>query len=73
MCLFATLRTLSSWSTKGYSSFIMIFSLTVKIQHLMISALFILSNDTFPMNWFSNLNGSKEKMYLAFLFVGDKS
>ncbi len=34
--------------------------------------LFILSNDTFPMNWFSNFNGGKEEMYLAFLFVGGK-
>ncbi len=33
------------------------------------NSLFILSNDTFPMNWFSNFNGGKEERYLAFKMV----
>ncbi len=36
------------------------------------NSLFILSNDTFFMNWSYNINGGKEEMYLAFLFVGIK-
>jgi hypothetical protein len=31
--------------------------------------LFILSNDTFLMNWFFDLNGGEKKVYFAFLFV----
>jgi len=42
------------------------------IMKIHFNFLFILSNDTFPMNWFSNFNGGKEEMYLAFLFVGGK-
>jgi hypothetical protein len=33
---------------------------------------FILSNDTFFMNWLFDLNGGEEKMYSAFLFVRGK-
>ncbi len=36
------------------------------------NSLFILSNDTFPMNWFFDLNGGEEKMYFSFLFVTSK-
>ncbi len=31
------------------------------------NSLFILSNDTFPMNWFFNLNGGKEKIVSCIL------
>ncbi len=33
---------------------------------------FILSNDTFFMNWLFDLNVGEEKMYFAFLFVRGK-
>lgn len=73
MCLFVTSWMLSSWPNKICSSFTMILFLSMKIQYFDDCNSFpILSNDTFPMNWFFNVNGGEEEVYITILFVRGK-